>query len=298
MRSNRVSGGARVALVLSLFSGVAVAGGNHAAIGEGAQELPLFDAHMHYNRDIWQALPPYEVVSLMDENGVAMALVSSTPDDGTIMLWGQDPSRFVPEMRPYKGDVDQTNWTEWDEVGDYIEQRVNKHPHQGIGEFHLHGVEQLDESLLKRIADLAVRQGIHLHVDARHEPVEFLFGLQPELTIIWAHAGMTEPPDVIAEMMARFPSLYADTSYRERDILDDAGDINPEWRAILEKFADRFMVGSDTWANSQWAEYDRLMATNREWLAHLTPKTARMIAYENAERLFGTKVEAGPLEAE
>ncbi|MDH3598552.1 MAG: hypothetical protein OEU26_02810, partial [Candidatus Tectomicrobia bacterium] len=57
------------------------------AIGEAVAKLPIFDAHMHYKEPAWQPFPVQTVIELMDKSGVAMALVSSSPDDGTIMLW-------------------------------------------------------------------------------------------------------------------------------------------------------------------------------------------------------------------
>lgn len=266
---------------------------DHATIGEGAMDLPLFDAHMHWKRPAWEPYPPDVVLSLMDDNGVAMALVSSSPDDGTITLWKHAPRRIVPEMRPYDDRIGPSNWTTEEGVGDYIERRVREYPHQGIGEFHLHRIDARDAPLLKRVVALALEKRIPLHVHSDHEPVEYLYSIGPELTIIWAHAGMSEPPAVVAEMMARYPTLHADTSYRERDILDYHGNMNEEWRQVLERFADRFMVGSDTWINAQWASYESLMAINRDWLANLSPEAARKIAYQNAERLFGRRIDPG-----
>jgi predicted TIM-barrel fold metal-dependent hydrolase len=247
---------------------------------------------MHYKRAAWAPFPPDVVLSMMDRNGVSMALVSSSPDEGTIRLWEYAPNRIVPEMRPYTDEVGSSNWTKWEEVGDYIEERVRQYPHEGIGEFHLHRVDPQDEPLMKRIVALALEKQIPLHVHSDRHPVEYLYTLGPDLTIIWAHAGMMEPAGVVAQMMAAYPTLYADTSYREMDILDEQGDINEEWRQLLERFADRFMVGSDTWVNDQWQDYDQLIATHRKWLAHLTPETAKKIAYQNAERLFGRTIDA------
>lgn len=269
---------------------LAAAAGEQETIGDGAQTLPLFDAHMHWKQDAWSPYPPDVVLSLMDDNGVAMALVSSSPDEGTIVLREYAPARIVPEMRPYDDRIGPSNWTTEEGVGDTIEQRVTENSHEGIGEFHLHRIDSRDEPLLKRVVALAIEKRIPLHLHSGHEPVEYLYMLDPGLTIIWAHAGMSEPAAVVAQMMSRYPTLHADTSYRERDILDYSGNLNEEWRQLLERFADRFMVGSDTWINAQWASYDRLMATNREWLSRLTPETARKIAYQNAERLFGRKI--------
>jgi len=279
-------------VVLSSVPGIAAAQADRAVIGDGARDLPLFDAHMHWKQPAWEAYPPESVLSLMDANGVAMSLVSSSPDAGTIRLWEYAPRRIVPEMRPYDERLGPSNWTKGEGVGDYIENRVRQYAHQGIGEFHLHGVDADDEPLMRRIVALAIEKRIPLHVHSDRQPVEYLYSLDPGLTIIWAHAGMSEPPGVVEEMMARYSTLYADTSYREWEILRGADAIDADWRRVLERFADRFMVGSDTWINAQWASYDRLMASNRQWLAQLSPDAARKIAYQNAERLFGREIGA------
>ena len=258
--------------------------------GDAARALPIFDAHMHWKREAWEVYPPDVVLALMDANGVAMALVSSSPDEGSITLWEYAPRRIVPEMRPYDDRLGPSNWTRGEGVGDYIERRVREYPHEGIGEFHLHRIDPADEPLLRRIVGLALERGIPLHVHSGRGPVEYLFGLGPGLTIIWAHAGMSEPAPVIEEMMARYPRLYADTSYRESDILDAADGIDRDWRRLLERFSERFMIGTDTWVNGQWANYDRLIATHRRWLAYLPADAAKNIAYRNAARLFGREI--------
>lgn len=259
-------------------------------IGDGARDLPLFDAHVHYKQPAWEVYPPSTVLELMDSSGVAMALVSSTPDEGTIMLWEHAPSRIVPELRPYHDEAGSGNWTKAAGMLDYLIQRLDAYPHEGIGEFHLHSVDPADEAFLRQVAALAIERDIYIHVHSDHEPVEMLYSFEPELEIIWAHAGMIEPPEVVEEMMARYPRLYADTSYRENDILYLDGTVDPVWRRVIERFPERFMVGSDTWINNQWEHYATIMAVNREWLARFPRPIAEMIAYKNAERLFGRKV--------
>jgi predicted TIM-barrel fold metal-dependent hydrolase len=117
-----------------------------------------------------------------------------------------------------------------------------------------------------------------------------LFRLKTSLTIIWAHAGMSEPADVVEAMMARYARLFADTSFRERDILSSDDTIDPAWRKVIERFPERFMVGTDTWINSQWDAYGELIATNRQWLSKFPRRIAEQIAYRNAEKLFARKV--------
>lgn len=259
-------------------------------IGAAAHQLPIFDAHVHYKEPAWGPYPPATVIEMMDRNGVAMALVSSTPDEGTITLWEYAPQRIVPELRPYHGDAGSSNWTRAPGMAGYLRGRLEKYPHEGIGEFHVHSVIEDDEPLMRDIAAMARQRNIPIHIHSGAEPVEWLYRLEPSLTIIWAHAGMIEPPDVVDQMMQRYPTLYADTSYREDEILLTAELIDPDWKRVLVKFADRFMVGSDTWVNQQWAIYDELITVNRQWLSLLPRSVAEKIAYRNAEQLFGREI--------
>ncbi|NKB57584.1 MAG: amidohydrolase family protein [Alphaproteobacteria bacterium] len=267
------------------------ADGSEKHIGKAVETLPLFDAHIHYKEPAWGPYPPATVLQLMDKSGVAMALVSSTPDEGTIKLWKYAPSRIVPELRPYHGEAGSSNWTKAPDMFDYLMKRLNTYPHEGIGEFHLHSVDPSDEALLAKIAELAKSKNLYIHVHSGKEPVDLLFSLEPELKIIWAHAGMSEPAETVETMMATYETLYADTSYREGDILTPDGTIDPAWRRVLERFPDRFMVGSDTWVNEQWDSYQEIMAENRKWLGQFPRPIAEKFAYKNAERLFGRKVE-------
>lgn len=282
------------AVLLTLTFGltaIAHADAAHDHIGEAVMALPIFDAHMHYSEPAWEPVPPEAVLRRMDDSGVAMALVSSTPDEGTIRLLDYAPNRIVPELRPYHGEADSGNWARHPGMYAYLSERLAAYPHEGIGEFHLHRVGIEDLALLRQVAALAAEHDILIHVHSGKGPVDLLYDMQPDLRIIWAHAGMTEPASVVESMMARYASLYADTSYRETDIMNDDGSINADWRRVIERFPDRFMIGSDTWANSQWAEYRELIHTNRQWLSRFSRPVAENIAYRNAERLFGRKVD-------
>lgn len=258
-------------------------------IGDGAKDLPLFDAHIHYKEPAWGPYPPKSVIELMDKTGVAMALVSSTPDEGTIKLWQYAPNRIVPELRPYHGEAGSSNWTKAKGMEAYLKERLDKYPHEGIGEFHVHRIDPSDMTMLRSVASMAKQRNIPLHIHSGAAPVELFYKIEPSLTIIWAHAGMSEPAKIVGEMFAKYKTLYADTSYRETDIVTANG-LDPEWAKVINDFPERLMVGSDTWVNDQWDIYEDLIAMNRYWLSFLPEKIARMIAYENAEKLFGRKV--------
>ncbi|NKB53455.1 MAG: amidohydrolase family protein [Rhizobiaceae bacterium] len=272
-----------------LCIGPALADDDHP-IGDAVHALPLFDAHIHYKQPAWDAYPPASVIELMDKNGVAMGLVSSTPDEGTIRLWEYAPTRIVPELRPYHGSAGSSNWTKSPGIEDYLLERLDKYPHEGLGEFHIHQIDPSDEPLLRKVTAMAKARNIPIHIHSGAAPVNLLYRLEPALTIIWAHAGMSEPANIVEEMMAKHKTLYADTSFRENDILDAGPSLDPDWERVLKRFSKRFMVGTDTWVNGQWARYSELIAINRLWLSLLPRDTAERIAYKNAEELFGRSI--------
>jgi len=265
------------------------ADGDHAAIGEKVKDLPIFDAHVHYKEPAWGAYPVESIIELMDESGVAMGLVSSSPDEGTIMLWEYAPNRIVPELRPYHGSAGSSNWTKTEGMEEYLLKRLDTFPHEGIGEFHIHRLDTSDEPLFRKVIEMAKTRDIPLHVHSGPEPIRWLYSLDPDVKIIWAHTGLGEPANVVFELMSDFPELYADTSLREHVILS-GGDLDPAWRAIVVKFQDRLMIGSDTWVNGQWANYASIIDSHREWLSKLPESVARKIAYQNAEKLFDREV--------
>ena len=189
--------------------------------------------------------------------------------------------------RSKKKNAGSSNWTQAPGMMDYLRQRLADHPHEGLGEFHIRSLAPSDQALLKEVVALAMEKDLPLHVHTDAEPIEFLFGIEPRLTIIWAHAGMSDPPELVERMLDTYPTLYADTSFREGQILSGGEGISPIWRDLLIKHQDRFMVGSDTWVNAQWAVYEQIISTNRRWLSHLPKEAAEKIAYKNAEKFFG-----------
>ncbi len=280
------------AALSALAAGVTLADGSHShePIGEAVNELPLFDAHIHYKEPAWSQFSTADIIELMDKNGVAMGLVSSTPDEGTIMLWKYAPNRIVPEVRPYHDDVDSGNWAKAPDIEGYLAERLAAYPHVGIGEFHIHKLDTRDEGLFLQIIKMAKAGGLWLHVHSGAGPVRWLYSLDADVKIIWAHAGLSTSADDVYALMEEFPNLYADTSLRENNILAPGKRLNPKWEKVIFAFQDRLMIGSDTWINEQWESYSEIMQSNRRWLSYLPRDVAEKIAYQNAERIFGRKV--------
>ncbi|MGH8693658.1 MAG: hypothetical protein ACREVM_05440, partial [Burkholderiales bacterium] len=139
-------------------------------IGSGAQDrLRLFDGHIHYSVGSPQQYPPEKAIAILDEAGIGRALLSSTPNDGTIQLHKLYPERFIAELRPYRKTrdfetwaVERANWYRDPETVTFIEEELKRGIYRGIGEFHLDG-DEADTPVIRKIVYIAVARNLWLH---------------------------------------------------------------------------------------------------------------------------------------
>ena len=254
------------------------------AAGPQAAELPLFDAHIHYSRGDWDTLSPEQALAILEAAGVRRALVSSTPDDGTLALHRADPNRIVPFLRPYRTREDMGSWHSDPVVEAYVVERLARGSYKGIGEFHLSATDA-ERPVVRRFAELAAQKGLFLHAHVDEVAVERLLTLYPKTKILWAHAGMASPVSAIRRLLDGYPTLWVELALRF-DVAP-GGTLHPEWRALFLRHPDRFMVGTDTWTTSRWHSLVGEANVTRTWLGQLPRQVAEQIAYRNGERLFG-----------
>jgi hypothetical protein len=105
------------------------------------------------------------------------------------------------------------------------------------------------------------------------------------VAILWAHAGKSSGAAAVGALMDKHANLCADISCRYGDVAS-GGTLDPAWRALLIRHADRFMLGSDTWTTSRWEQVADMAAEARRFLQQLPPDVAAKIAYRNIEKLF------------
>ncbi len=253
-----------------------------AAAPAGAQ-LPIVDAHIHYSRDDWPVLSPDRVLEILTAANVRRALVSSTPDEGTLMLHARAPARIVPFLRPYRTRADMATWPDDPAIARYVEERLGRGIYRGIGELHL-GSEATEAPTVRRLVELAAARRIfvHAHVDA--VTVERLLTRYPGVRILWAHAGMSAGPATVERLLDRFPALWVELALRG-DVAP-GGVLDPAWRALFFRRPDRFMVGTDTWTTSRWEAVVDGMRDVQRWLARLPRAVAERLAFRNADALF------------
>ena len=253
------------------------------------EPIEIFDAHLHYN---WEPKPYYqvdEVVALFKKHRVTGILATSRPNTGTHALMDAkaDGLWIVPFIRPYRVRPDIQTWFNDPTIFDLVQDEFKRGYYRGVGEFHLSGKAAATE-WVKKAVDFAVANDLYLHAHADDEAVEILMRHNGRAKISWAHTGFSLAPSRVAAMLATYPQLWGELSYRG-GITGAGGELTPEWRAMFEKYPDRFLLGSDTWISERWSSYGSIMAEYRSWLKQLPLPVAKQIAHGNAKRLFAEK---------
>jgi Amidohydrolase len=253
------------------------------------EPIEIFDAHLHYN---WEPKPFYqldEVLALFKKHRITGILATSRPNTGTHALMDAKAEglQVVPFIRPYRVRADIGSWFNDPVIFDLVRDEFKRGYYRGIGEFHLSG-KAADTEMVRKTVDFAVANNLYLHAHADDEAVEILMRHNPRAQIIWAHTGFSLASNRVSAMLAKYPKLWGELSYRS-GIVDGSGKLTPEWRTLFERYPDRFLLGSDTWVPERWAAYGEIMADYRGWLAQLPPAVARQIAHGNARGLFAEK---------
>ena len=190
----------------------------------------------------------------------------------------------------------------------------------GVGEFGLyHFNKSGNQWVIKyppnfepfvKAVDLIVKKGywILLHAEtvepggASYEDkffrgIELLYKRNPNLKLIIAHTSTTNPANV-RRMLQRYPNLMIDFKIVRRlkpwwhtePVNNAKQELHEDWAKLFEEMPERFMVGTDDKFFRRGMDAEEYKIRNsrmRKVLGTLNPKAARMIAYENAKRLFG-----------
>jgi hypothetical protein len=267
---------------------------------------PIFDAHLHYNEEAWNGSegphPLPDVLARMRRNEVRAVIANSRPNDGTKALAQAPETRqagvtVVPFVRLYRNRADYTNWFRDETIYQMVQSELARGtaagPYRGLGEFHLYDAANADGPVARKLMLLAEEKGLAVlaHVDdvAVDKLMAHTRSRGARVRLIWAHTGIGGAPAArVDELLARYPLLMGELSYRP-GLTCDAGKLCPEWRQLVLKYPNRFLLGSDTWVNQRWQYYDATMKAYRAWLGDLPAQVARAVAWDNGANLFGIK---------
>ena len=267
---------------------------------------PLFDTHLHYNQEAWDGntgpYPPADALARMQRNGVKAIVANSRPNAGTQTLAAARETReagvsVVPFVRLYRNRADYDNWFRDDSIYEMVQTELARGtasgPYKGLGEFHLYDSANANGPVAKKLIVLAEQKKLAVLAHVDDVAIDLLMAHAPSdgrtLRLIWAHTGIGGPPVArVQALLERYPLLMGELSYRP-GLTCDGGVLCPEWRALILKYPERFIVGSDTWVNQRWSAYDELMRGYRTWLGDLPPDVAQRVAWGNAAALFGVR---------
>ena len=256
-------------------------GATAPALATDSAPPALIDTHIHYSHDAWEMLPPDAAVAVLRQAGLRQAFVSSSSDDGTLMLAKAAPDLIVPVLRPYRQRGELGTWFKDPSVVAMIEERLAGNRYAGIGEFHIYGADA-DSPVMRRVVELAGANGIFLHAHADADAVDRLFAQDPDARILWAHSGFAGP-DEVRQMLERHDHLWADLAFRSEHGRD--GKVDPAWRQLFLDHPDRFMVGTDTFTPERWYYVVDHADWSRAWMQDLPADVAEAIAWRNAQGL-------------
>ncbi len=264
---------------LSLTFGIAL------ATSLCAEELPIFDAHIHYSHDAVELVPPAVVAQILQDAGVRKALVSSSDDRGTQLLKEAAPEIIVPALRPYRRRGEISTWMHDPAVIEYLTEKLSRFEYEALGEFHAYG-DDIQTDVIQQMIAMAKDRNLILHHHGDREALDQILETWPEARVLWAHSGFASP-DEVADALQTFPNLWADLAFRSE--MSNNGRVDPDWKRLFLNFPDRFMVGTDTYTPERWYYVAEHAAFSREWLNDLPEDVARKIAYQNAEAMLSSK---------
>ena len=262
----------------------------------------LFDAHLHYNDEAAAGAHPIsDVLARMQRSGVAAIIANSRPNDGSKALAAAPETRkagvtVVPFIRLYRNRADYDNWFRDETIYDMVQAEFARGvtgdqagPFKGIGEFHLYDSANANGPVAKKLMVFAAKNNLAVLTHVDDTAIDLLMAHAPYARLIWAHTGIGgASAERVDGLFNKYPLLMGELSYRP-GLTCDGGKLCAQWRTLLLKYPNRFMIGSDTWVNQRWQYYEELMKGYRVWLGDLPPDAARKIGWSNGADLFGVK---------
>jgi len=253
-----------------------------SVIAETSNKLPTIDTHIHYSHDAWDFLPPAQAVEVLKKAGLKKAFVSSSSDNGTQLLYKEDPELIVPVLRPYRKRGETSSWMYDETVITMVKDLLEKNNYAGIGEFHAFG-EDIELPVLQSMIEFAKEYKIFLHAHSDSDAIDRIFKHNPDAVVLWAHSGFESPGEIRA-MLEKYDKLWADLAFRSNHAR--GGKVDEEWEALFTDFPGRFMIGTDTFTPERWYFVIEHAEWSRSWIETLPSELANNIAYANAEALL------------
>lgn len=275
----------------------ALAQGAAAPILSGDYRGPLIDAHSHVPDA--RAIDAY--VAAMKRHNVSKVVLL-----GVGGIQKNDPALIAAAVKKYPGQVVPSvplAEPESEAAAARVDAALAKEG-RAVGEVHVRQVSRkIDRdpskpafvNVLKVAARHKVPVVIHQELDGRSSAgLERALKAVPEVTIVLAHGG-SSAPKFLEDLLTRNTNLMVDLSgmhfERKPHLATEDGPLDPAWKALIERYPERFLMGIDVWSPRLFETdmLDRLMRWTRRVLGELKPDVAERVGYANAAQLFRVK---------
>jgi predicted TIM-barrel fold metal-dependent hydrolase len=279
------------------------------SLADTASTQAVADAHLHYKWNQAEVTSPEEAVQALRENDVALAVVTGTPAERALELHALAPDVVVPIYGVYRGGLDWYGWQGRKELVAEVRAALASGTYRGIGELHLIGGFALHwqrsdvlRALLAIAAEFDVPVLVHTEF-SRADPTLSICEANPKNRLVLAHAGAALPPDEVERVLRACQNVWMDLSARDPwrflrfPINDGEGRLLPEWEALVLRWPDRFLIGSDAvwpverldaWdqADTGWERIGDFLGFHRRWASFLPQDVRRKVLLENAQQVF------------
>lgn len=278
---------------------------------ETAGSLPIADVHVHYKWSQVEVTTPQQAMAAMQRNGVVLAVVFGTPPELVLDLSSTDDLQLVHFYQPYLHPFLKANWFLNRQAPAAVREALASGRYQGVGEIHISdGIgPRMDSEIFNSILQTAAEYNapVNLHTNASsHEYMRRICTKHAKTRFIWAHAGGLQA-DGVGKLLADCNNVWVEFSARDHlksvsgiPVAYEDGRLREGWLALMQRYPDKFMVGSDpiwpvteidSWhsADTGWQTVDEVYAYHRRWLKTLPPGLIEKVQYQNALGLFNVK---------
>jgi predicted TIM-barrel fold metal-dependent hydrolase len=272
-------------------------------------QQPVADMHLHYKWSQQDVTSAAQAVEVLADHDIVMGVVIGTPAELALELVRLEPRRIVAIFSPYRIGGDWQRWARDPGVVSRARAALASGAYHGIGELHLIGgfSPRLEKAaVLQALMQLAGEYDVPIMLHTEFSRPAMMLELcrrYPDTRILWAHAGSILAPPQVAQVLDACSNVWAGLAARDpwrfvnNPIVDTGGRLLPDWQDLLERYPERFMLGSDpVWPVEQmdqwdvpdtgWQELGRFWAFHRQWLRQLPQAVARKIGCENAIAFF------------
>lgn len=267
---------------------------------------PFADVHLHFNQDQQEGLSAADAVEHLRKNNVVLGIVSSVPSHYARKLGDAGNGWIIPLFSPYITAEHRRTWFRDPEVLHHAREGLGRGWYQGIGELHLwDGMKpQRDNSIFQALLAMAIEFNVPvlIHTEsANHRYFAEVCQQHPGVRFLWAHAGGTLKAKSVATLMALCPNVWIDLSARDpwryNTLVAENGKLPDNWIALIIRYPDRVMVGSDpvwnvtrtqSWdeADAGWDHISELTDFHRKWMKQLAPEIEEKLRLVNARIFF------------